>query len=203
MHFIWGWRLHSTANITVPLSCSHLQKLPNTFYIESAFTGSLFTAHSTILENLKSSGKKPLAMYSTCILQAVKAVKDAHAGMTIRQMEVFTGKMQTRRQIVCFALGKAWMQTFKLKKLPFPSVAPLSHYINYLELFTYFPSFRPQVQKLSMENYFHSFFWSEKTIYGNTHHFLSEIHEGEKGWHPNTYIVFSCCLISYSKTEKW
>jgi len=27
-------------------------------------------------------------------------------------------------------------------------VAPLSHYINYLELFTYFPSFRPQVQIL-------------------------------------------------------
>lgn len=75
------------------------------------------------------------------------------------------------------------MQTFKLEKLPFPSVAPLSHYINYLELFTYFPSFRPQVQTLSTENYIHSFFWSEKTIYGNTHLFLSEIREGEKGWH--------------------
>lgn len=95
------------------------------------------------------------------------------------------------------------MQTFKLEKLLFPSVAPLSHYINYLELFTYFPSFRPQVQKLGTENYFHSFFWSEKTIYGNTHHFLSEIHEGKKGWDPNTYIVFSCFLILYSKPQEW
>lgn len=50
------------------------------------------------------------------------------------------------------------MQTFELEKLPLPSLAPLSHYINYLELFTYFPSFRPQVQKLGTENYFHSFF---------------------------------------------
>lgn len=46
-------------------------------------------------------------MYSTWIFQAVKAVNDAHARVTIRQMEVFIGKIQTRRQIVCFALGKA------------------------------------------------------------------------------------------------
>lgn len=95
------------------------------------------------------------------------------------------------------------MQTFKLEKLPFPSVAPLSHYINYLELFTYFPSFRPQVQTLSTENYFHFFFWSEKTVYGNTHLFLSEIREGEKGWHPNTYIVVACFFIFYCKTQEW
>lgn len=95
------------------------------------------------------------------------------------------------------------MQTFKLEKLPFPSVAPLSHYINYLELFTYFPSFRPQVQTLwILKIIFILFTRVKKTIYGNTHLLLSEIQECEERGHPNIYFVLACFLTPHNKNMR-
>lgn len=115
-------------------------------------------------------------------------------------MEAFIGKMQTRRQIACFALGTAQMQTFKLEKLPFPSVAPLSHYINYWELFTYFPSFRAQVQTLWIWKMVFILFTGVKKQYMEIQLFFSKIQERGEEWHPNIYFVLACFLVTCNKT---